>query len=123
MVWMICLGTLAAIGGLCVLWTAIGWLLNRRCRGDIVCFCQTEEEVGNLFRLLWLRDLGLLNGRILMSEAGLDKGLCGHFTQIGIELCSPEELALQLGIGAEIVDESGTGDIAGHRGRGDLSEL
>lgn len=123
MLWICCMGALAAIGCLFLLWTVVGWLVNRQTEGSVVCFCRTPGERAYLLRIIWLRELGLLGGRILVPEAEPEERLCRNFTQFGIELCSPAELAARLGIGAEDIGKSGIGDPAGHCGGGDLSEL
>lgn len=73
MVWWIFLGTLAAWGMLCALWTAFGWLLPD-CEDTVLVLVIHSPEHGDmtLLRCRWLRSLGLLPGYPAVVAVGLD---------------------------------------------------
>ena len=82
----ILVGTLAAFGALCVLWTLLGWLLPRK-KGCALVFWQAPEPEG-MIGYLWLRELGLLHCPILILD--------GSRELPGTEFCEREDLLLRL---------------------------
>lgn len=66
MFWYVIIGFLAAFGVLCALWVVLGsWLTNAApCR--IVLFPAPGREGVAARRFLWLRELGLIKGRLTL---------------------------------------------------------
>ena len=60
------IGMLAAFGMLCVLWVLLGALLPGSGKTVIYCICAKEQAVYIRRRWRWLRDLGLVRGRIVI---------------------------------------------------------
>ena len=112
----IILGTLAAIGLMSVVWVFLGALLPGGRGGAFVCLDPPEE--GLLARYRWLRDVGLVNGPILIvSEEDLP--VFGR----GIEVCRREELIARLERERVEEDAAGNGDSPGRSQRRGISEL
>ena len=92
-------GTLAAFGLLCALWTAFGWLLSGGKGGYIVCpDLSGSEGRGFVRRCLWLKGLGLLKCPVYAADRDLSSREMEKLASMGIELFSPDS---GLGIGAE----------------------
>ena len=66
MLWYVIIGFLAAFGALCALWVLLGaWLTDAApCR--TVLFPAPGREGAAARRVLWLRELGLLKGRLTL---------------------------------------------------------
>ena len=92
MIWYVLLGLLAAFGFLCVLWVLFGFLLPGSSRCTIVLLCSPKTELNLLRRLLWLRELGVLRGSILLSGRGLTGRQRDHIQHKYhfVEFCDPE---------------------------------
>ena len=116
----IVMGTLAAIGGLCVLWACFGWLLPGLKGCALVCPGWPDE--GFMRRYRWLRDLGLLNCPLLIAaEAQPEKP--ERYDGNGIEICSRDVLWQRLERERTDFDGTGNGDPPGRHQRGGISEL
>lgn len=98
----ICIGALAAFGGLCALWALFGWLLSAG-RGGVLVYSGVSEAGAMAFarRFLWLRDWGLLQCALVVVDSGLSEAGRKQLMWKGIELCGPADLSARLGIGAE----------------------
>lgn len=114
----ILLGFLAAFGALSALWAIFGWLLPANRKGLLI---YVGDETGFFVRrYLWLRGLGLISCPLILTEpVNCDRDIL--LTQ-EIEICSPEELALRLGIGAKDFD-AGIGNYSRCHQHGGISEL
>ncbi len=89
------LGTLAAFGALCAVWTALGLLLPESSGMLHYCPDTPEEVMAFAGRYLWLRSLGLVRCRLTVRQTELDESQKQWLSERGILLC-PEH-----GIGAE----------------------
>ena len=93
MILYVLLGLLAAFGLLCALWALFGCFLPGSCRCTLILRCRAQEENGLLRRLLWLRELGLLRCRIVLSGCGISNEqreiLLRRYGDI--EFCDPEQ--------------------------------
>ncbi len=91
------IGVLAAFGGVCGLWAALGWLLPGSARLTAVCFCRPGlKELSAIRRWRWLRDLGLLRGQLLAVDCGLSPAEKRQIEAMGIVLWRMEELPERL---------------------------
>ncbi len=85
--WYFLLGTFAAFGFLSLLWIFFGWLLTGK-GGWYICAGPKAEAAARC--CLWLRELGLLRGRvILISDSGQE-------LPENLEIWSLEELTARL---------------------------
>lgn len=92
-------GTLAAFGLLCALWTAFGWLLSGGKGGYIVCpDLSGSEGRGFVRRCLWLKGLWLLKCPVYVADKGISQKEREKLESAGIEFLCPDS---GLGIGAE----------------------
>ena len=85
---------LAAWGVLCLLWCGFGWLLSGGRGGCAVCMCRggMQEELF-IRRWRWLRSLGLVEGRLLAVDCGLEEPQRRWLARYrDVEICSLEEL-------------------------------
>jgi len=106
-------GTLAAFGGLCLLWTILGWLLPSGKGCALVCYGAPDEGIYARYR--WLRSMGFLSCPLLaVSEEEI-----GCWKEA--ELCTTEALLARLE--GERIYGTGTGDPAGRGKRSGISEL
>ena len=108
------LGTLAAFGLFCVIWTAFGWLLPGLKGCAVVCVGMPSE--GMLYRIKWLQGMGLLSCPLL-SVAQLGQ------SSPDLEICSGEMLLSRLEWERKRFDGTGNGDYSGHHQCGGVSEL
>ena len=114
----ILLGFLSAFGALSALWVTFGWLLPANRQGVLI---SVDDEKGSFVRrYLWLRSLGLVSCPLILLVRTREEN-CG-LTERGIEICTPEELAFRLGIGAKNFD-AGIGNYSGCHQFGGISEL
>ena len=67
------IGTLAALGLLCMAWCVISLFFNRGCDSILICFCQREAPFSAITRYRTLRALGLIQGLLLLVDSGLTK--------------------------------------------------
>ena len=67
MVGLVILSAFAAFGFICAAWAALGWLIPGIRGEHVVVICATE---GALRHCRWLRDWGLLRGRIYFAGGG-----------------------------------------------------
>lgn len=96
-------GTLAAFGLFSVLWALFGWLLPGGKGGWLLYPGKPGEgELSFVRRYLWLKGIGLLNCPLIVADLGLSCRERQWLRDMGIELCSLEELSERLGIGAEM---------------------
>lgn len=68
---LVILSVLAAFGVLCVLWAFLGWLLPGQRGVSMVYVCRGEEIEALLRRYRWLRDMGLVRGKLLIVDEGM----------------------------------------------------
>ena len=124
MAWYFLLGTLAAFGGLCMLWCLFGWLLPPGGEGVLILPGYPERDgIGTVWRYLWLRELGLLRCGLVVEDFGLSARERAWLESRGIELREPGDLLPGTGIGAGKIDGTGNGDPSGHHQRGGVPEL
>lgn len=90
-------GALAAFGLVCAVWVLCGLVQPKQGKGTL-CFIGTGA-LTVARRYIWLREMGLIHcPLVLLDPVDADREwLEGQ----GIELCSREDLAARLGIGAE----------------------
>lgn len=98
------IGMLAAFGLLCALWVSFGALLPGSGKTVIYCICAKENAPAVHRRWRWLRELGLIRGRMVI--------LCDGKRA---RECIEREL--------KQLDTAGNADPSGHDRRRDLSEL
>ena len=109
-------GTLCAFGALSALWAVLGWLLPRAEGCVMVCF--GVHAAGTLWRMRWLKSLGLLEcPLVLAAEENGEAGLPG------MEIWSREALLARLEWERNRTDGTGNGDHTGRHQCGGLSEL
>lgn len=91
MLWYVIIGFFAAFGALCALWVLLGaWLTDAApCR--TVLFPAPGREARAVRRYLWLRELGLIRGRITLV---CDTPPTKIFT--GVECLTREQYSQQL---------------------------
>lgn len=106
------LGTLAAFGAFCAVWAVFGWLLPELKGCILVCIGTPEEAV--LYRIKWMKGLGLLSCPLLVVAEESRKDL---------EICSPEDLLSRLEMERKRFDGTGNGDHSGHHQCGGVPEL
>ena len=114
----ILLGLLAAFGAFSAVWALLGWILSGGRQGILVSFGDGNRSF--VRRYLWLRSLGLVSCPLILVEQ--TKSDSDYLTERGIEICTPEELAIRLGIGAKNFD-AGIGNYSGYHQYGGISEL
>ena len=108
-------GTLCAVGALSVLWAVFGWLLPGT--EGCVLVCIGVPGAGALWRVRWLRSLGLLVCPLVaVAEAG-------EALPPEVEICGRETLLTRLEWERNRFDGTGNGDHSGRDQRGGLSEL
>ncbi len=108
------LGTLAAFGCLCVLWTILGVFLPDLRGWTLVYWGNAPEEA--LWRPRWLRSLGLLDcPMLIVSESAEERE--------DAEICSPEMLLSRLTEERNRGNGTGNGDHSGRHQRRGISEL
>lgn len=78
---LICLGTLAAFGILCAVWVCFGWLFSGGSRGCVIC--AGTEAAAICRRMLWLRDLGLVQCRVYLVRADAPEEVCRELERRG----------------------------------------
>ena len=98
MAMMVVLGFLAAFGVLGILWTAVGWLLPGGKGGTTVLLCKAGlKEEAFIRRWCWLRNLGLMQGPLLIVDQGLAHREKDWLKECRfVEFCSLEELPARL---------------------------
>ena len=74
MIWYVILGALAAYGLLCLLWVLLGPSMMGKSRCTMLVLCQPEQEPQILYRLLWLRETGLLRCNLMLGGSGFTLG-------------------------------------------------
>ncbi len=126
MVWLFCVGIMAAFGIICALWALFGWLLPGNREGLVICFGTPGlPESGFIRRYLFLRDWGLLGSDLLVVDQGLAEPERRWLEnrRCGIELCEPEELPARLELERKRIAGNGNGDHTGRDQRCGVSEL
>jgi hypothetical protein len=108
------LGTLAAFGALCAVWTVLGWLLPGLKGCALVCMGTPEEEILTRYRLL--QGMGLLDCPLLVVTDTEEE-------RTDIEICGGKDLLSRLEWERKRFDGTGNGDHSGHYQRGGVSEL
>ena len=116
----IILGTLAAIGMMSVAWVFLGGLLPGSRGGAFVCLGKPEKAV--LARYRWLREVGLVNGPMLIVSDKWEED-CPEMLGSGMEVCRREELFARLEQEREESNAAGNGDPSGRGQRRGISEL
>ena len=95
------LGTLAAFGAVCALWTLYGLMLPQNAEDVLYTPVRPGEgEFSFARRYLWLRELGLVRCALVAVDLGLSNEERDWLTDRGIAVCSPAELADRLKTGA-----------------------
>ncbi|MBQ9148635.1 MAG: hypothetical protein IJX69_03605 [Oscillospiraceae bacterium] len=121
--WII-MGTLAAFGVFCALWTLFGALLPGRGAG-VTVFPWTPEVRGHGFvlRRRIARELGLFADTLLIVDMGMTEEEKARLAGAGcwIEICRPEALSSRLEL--EIYNGTGNGNYPGRDQRRGVSEL
>lgn len=108
-------GTLAAIGFLCLAWALFCWLAPGGEGCAVVCYGQPRMEIFTVFKLL--KGLGILKCPLIaVTEAGN-----GHMDDV--ERCSSEALLPRLIEERKRFDGTGNGDHTGRGQRRGISEL
>ena len=83
----------AAFGVLCALWACLGFLLPGQ-KGAVTVYCCHGQRVDALIRRQqWLRDMGLVSGRLIIVDCGIteqQRKLLAQKSWIGI--CQPDGL-------------------------------
>jgi len=95
MVFWFLIGTLAAMGFLCLLWCVASLLV---CRGDnsiLVCFCRNDTPLPAITRCRALRAMGLMRGLLLLVDSGLsnDEQALLYRSYSFIRFCTTSELS------------------------------
>lgn len=107
MAWLIIIGTLAAWGVFCLLWTLLGWVLPGD-DGGILLYLSTSRHSadGAILRHHWLRGLGIIKGPLLLLESNFspEEQAILHKKYPGIEFCSLEALNSRLELEREQLD-------------------
>lgn len=112
------MGCLAAFGAVCALACLLGLALPKP-SGAAVCLGRTAFAM----RWLWLRELGLIPGRLIWAECPLNEGERARLQDRGVEFCSLAELPARLAREAETLGGTGAGDLAGRGQRGGVPKL
>jgi len=97
------IGMLAAFGTLCALWVLLGIFLPGSRKTVTCCLCSKEDALYIRRRWRWLKDLGLIRGRIVI-------------------LCDRKQALEHIKQELERID-AGTTDPTGHHRRCGVSEL
>lgn len=97
------IGMLAAFGMLCALWVLLGVFLPGSSKTVTYCLCSKEDAIYIRRRWRWLKDLGLIRGRIVI-------------------LCDKQRTLEHIKQELEHIDP-GTTDPTGHHRRGGVPEL
>lgn len=100
MAWYILVGTLAAFGLLCALWTVFGCFLPRGGEGELI-FPGREGELNFLRRYLWLRGIGALPCTLVVIDLGLSRAEVYRLEKCGIEIRGREAANFLGEMGAE----------------------
>ena len=108
------LGTLAAFGALCAVWTVLGWLLPGLKGCALVCVGTPEEEI--LARYRFLQGIGLLDCPMLVVTDTEEE-------RTDIEICGGKDLLSRLELERVKIDGTGNGDPPGRHQRSGVSEL
>ena len=90
---LLILSILAACGVLSILWVFLGWLLPGQRRLFAVYVCRGEEIDALLRRYRWLRDMGVIRGRLLIVDEGMTEQQKQWTEKHMVEICTREELA------------------------------
>ena len=93
------LGMLAAFGLVCSVWVLAGLILPRR--GGILVYLG-DDPMTAARRYLWLREMGLTNSRLIVTEQAANDQV--WFAAQGIEIWSREELIRRLETGENRID-------------------
>lgn len=94
------LGTLAAFGLVSALWVLYGLLLPPD-RDGVIYAPGSPGAAENSFarRYLWLRELGLVRGKLVLADFGLSDEERDWLLERGIEVCAPEQLPARMETG------------------------
>lgn len=82
MEWWIVSGVLGAFGIVCLFAVLKGWLFSRHCDGRLVCFGAPEEKTLMAMQLYRLKAMGLLHGRIFVSDERTECSQCPYGAEI-----------------------------------------
>ena len=116
---LVCIGTLAAFGLLCVLWLIYGLCCGKPEGSVLIC---SGGEQGLIRRCLWLREMGLLSCPMVLINPELDEMDVLWLKSKGIEIWSAFPLGKADNIGEKKYG-AGTGDPSGCHQCGGVSEL
>ena len=73
MILYLCMGILAAVGGLFLLWLLIGCFLPKKRQGSVAVSCQAEDLYVVLRRYRWMRELGLTRFTLVIIPMGISQ--------------------------------------------------
>lgn len=98
MVWYWILGTLAAFGAFCALWSCFGFLLSGDKGCVMVCLCPPEDQaLACVRRYHRLKAWGLFRGSLVLVDGGLGPREREKLADAaGCEICSLEEIPARL---------------------------
>lgn len=97
------LGTLAAFGLVSALWTLYGLLLPPDRDGVLFAPGRPGAAEGSFARrYLWLRELGLIRGKLVLVNFGLSDGERDWLLERGVEVCTPEQLPARMETGERV---------------------
>ena len=93
MIFWIVISVFAAFGLLCTLWACFGFLLPGQNRAVTVYCCHGESVDALIRRQRWLRDMGLVSGKLIIVDCGITGQQRKMLMQKSwIEICQPEGL-------------------------------
>lgn len=112
---MILIGLFAAYGFLAAAWTLAGMLRKKRYDGVLIVSGSGEDKLALMAKLLWLREMSLLECPIALTASGIDEVHLRIFKRMGAEVIDD--------LGAEDIDGTGNGNLTGHHSGGGVPEL
>ena len=101
------LGTAAAFGVFCALWTVFGWLMSGGEGGALVCRCKPgRSELPLIRRYIFLREIGLIRIPLLLLDCSLPEQELAKLRSKcrTIEICSLEALPARLELERNRID-------------------
>lgn len=81
MFWYVLIGFFAGVGVLFLAWLLFGCLLPVGGKCTLAVFCQPGKELAMVRRYRWLRDLGLLRGKLILLDSTLPPGIQAEIAQ------------------------------------------
>ena len=100
MIGYLVLGTLAAFGLVSALWALYGFLLPPYRDGVLFAPGRPGAAEGSFARrYFWLRELGLIRGKLVLVDFGLSDEERDWLLERGVEVCTPEQLPARMETG------------------------